>query len=213
MIGKQALRLAAACVLLGAVLLAVRPFQAAPLPRSKPVPYDDAPLRKLMTLLPPPAKPTHTGTDAQWRAAEEKLGSPFPEEYKHLIRAYGYLTINQGELRIRNPFSKGIDEGNLFMWLEGFRQVQHSCKELQLPSLPVWPEKDGLLPIGGANSHDLCYRTRGNPSEWTIVVLSREGELEEHPCGLVEFLTRMAEGRLESMIRVADFLDPPLSIP
>lgn len=82
------------------------------------------------------------------------------------------------------------------------------------PLHPVWPEKDGLLTIGdAANSYLLCYRTRGKPSEWSIAVLSREEELEEHACGLVEFLTRMAEGRLQSMIRVADFLDPPLSIP
>jgi len=208
-------RLLAASVLVGAILLTVRPFEAAPLPRSKPVTFDEAPLLRLARLLPPPAKPVDVGTDAQWRAAEKKLGSPFPEDYKRLTRMYGYLTLNQGELRIRNAFRDGTGAGNLFEWLQVLREREELNKELEFSTLPVWPEKDGLLPIGGTpNSHTLCYRTRGKPADWTIAVLSREDAFEEHPCGLVEFLTRMAKGDLgDSMLLETGFLKPPLTTP
>ena len=160
--------------------------------------FDETALRKLAELLPPPKQLTLPGSAAQWRAAEKELGSAFPEEYKRIVGLYGCFSVNQ-YLRFSTPF--GDRDNGLQSDLELLREGEKHSASLNLAHQRVWPEEGGLLPIASTvNGASLAYRTGGKPDGWTLVVLSREGEVEEHPYGLLEFMTHLADGSLDSKI-------------
>ena len=198
------------------IAVAARRFHAAPAPvfKEKAVAFDDTALRKLARLLPPPEKLTHPGSPAQWRAAEKALGGAFPEEYKRFVGLYGRITVNNAYLRFFIPFGDDEDFG-LQPNLEVVREGEKFSASLKLGYHPVWPEEGGLLPIAStANGDYLAYRTKGKPDEWTVAALSHESAVEEHPYGLVEFMTRLAEGRSASkMLQETGDLKPPLTLP
>lgn len=186
-----------------------------PIPRT-PVTYDDRTLQKLVALMPPPAKPIDTGDAASWAAAEKALGTSLPEDYKRFFGVYGVVGINR-DLVFADPIdydNENIGLGPRLDFERLFQERRKRLEKLRDKVRPVWPEPGGILPIARTDSGDsLCYATRGKPSEWRVVALSREGEFEELGCGLTEFLLRLAEGKAKSAILLRPgVLVPPLSV-
>jgi hypothetical protein len=161
------------------------------------VPFDDAPLRKLMKLVPPPAKTRDTGSPEAWRAAEKTLGSPYPEEYKRFVAEYGRCALN-AYLYFLTPFDEEHETYGIQPMLKWFRYAEGLVADRGEKPNPIWPEKDGLLFIAETEPGDfLAYQTKGPPDQWTITLYQREQKVEPHPHKLVEFLTRLAEGTLD----------------
>jgi hypothetical protein len=63
-------------------------------------------LTDLRRVLPPPAKPTDTGSPAAWRAVEAALGVRYPPDFRDLIATYGSGMID-GVIALLNPI--GVD--------------------------------------------------------------------------------------------------------
>ena len=75
----------------------------------------------------------------------------------------------------------------------------HRVQFPEFYSHPFYPEKDGLLPFGELETHDvLCWRTKGELEDWSIVILSLHGDTsQDFEMGIVEFLVRLFEKRLD----------------
>lgn len=169
----------------------------APAPREKKVvTFDETALLALAKSL-PPKRPPAARAPAEWRAVEKDLGTRLPEEYRRFFGLYGRVTLN-GYLRFLDPFGGDKNLG-LAPTLERVRDGEKYSADLGLASQAVWPAEGGLLPIASTPNGDvLAYRTRGAPDGWTVAVLSRESEVEEHDRGLIEFLARLVGGQLRS---------------
>lgn len=79
--------------------------------------------------------------------------------------------------------------------------------------MTCWPEEGGLLPIAVTIcAETLAYRCTGKPDEWTLVILAKHRDSEELPYGMIEFMTRLANGKLESKeLKAYKEMQPPLS--
>jgi hypothetical protein len=68
----------------------------------------------------------------------------------------------------------------------------------------VFPDLPGLLPwadFSGPVSGQLFWLAdRGDPNSWPVVVWGADGRWEEHPGGVVAFLTALVRGELPTGI-------------
>jgi hypothetical protein len=193
------------CATIVAVALSVPRTEAAPVPKRSADTLAKEAVKALAEVLPPPDKPQYTGTDEEWEAAAKKVKITFPAEYKRFIQTYGFVAVNQF-LIFHTPLAESEYSGLL-------EQIDFYRKHNQ--RIVVWPEEGGVLPIATTVcAHAITYRCKGKPDEWTIAVLDKGGvTVEEHPFGLVEFMSRLATGKLESkLLMYHKEMHPPLKI-
>lgn len=134
-----------------------------------------------------------------------------PEDYKEFIRVYGTGAIDNFAW-VFNPFSV-LETLNLSRQLHVVRDIYTELySEFQEPRLPIFPEKEGLLPFAVTDNGDyLFWKTARSLQHWTIVVgASREPKYEHFACSTSIFLEGILTGRLKSRIFPADF---PSTVP
>jgi SMI1-KNR4 cell-wall len=178
--------------------------EAAPVPKPSADARARDAVKALTDVLPLPDEPVYTGTDDEWAAAAKRMGVVFPAEYKRFIQVYGRVAVSQFMI-FHTPLAESEQSGLL-------EQVEFFVKHSEKGDPPVWPEQGGVLPIASTVCADtIAYRCKGKPDEWTIVVMDKGRTCEEHPFGLVEFMSRLAVGKLESKILMqTKDLRPPL---
>ncbi len=203
--GVRVLLVGLSVVGVGLLLTPLATTEAAPVPKPSPDALAVAAVKSLSDAWPPPEKPRYTGTDEEWEAAAKKMKITFPAEYKRFIQSYGYVVLNQF-LIFHTPL---VESENCGLLEKADFYREHNAK------IVVWPEEGGVLPIATTVcAHAITYRCKGKPDEWTIAVLDKGGiTVEEHPFGLVEFMSRLATGKLESKLLMHHKeMHPPLKI-
>lgn len=149
-------------------------------------------IERLMQVVSPPAKPFEPFT-GPWEPVEAYLGIELPLDYKDFARLYGrgrfmeFLFINLPGDRDR----RGSLEGELDLARE---MINYG---MPVP-YPVWPDVGGLLNVGLTEFNDrLFWLTRGEPSDWSIVVWDRALQrLETFDRSLTDFLAGLATGTI-----------------
>ena len=162
-------------------------------------------IENLIKAVPPPVAPFEA-FKGPWEVIEADLGISLPQDYKDLARLYGngwfmdYVGIdipNTQDPNTRLEWRAEIMRDFYLAMLEDFR------------SFPIWPDPDGLLPLGGTSGGNaLFWLTHGPPADWHIVVWDRGlGRFETFDFDLTDFLSGLATGE----ILPKDFPDELLS--
>jgi hypothetical protein len=152
-------------------------------------------LARLVRVMPPPRKPTATGSAEEWKALETRLGMTFPEDFKQFIARYGAGEIN-GFIRVGNPFHfRNLDE-----YEKGVRGRLETYRGLRADDPKAWPYRawpapGGLFPLGStANGDEILWHTTGKSEGWTVLLWSRGGDgFQDCGCGWTAFLRRLFE--------------------
>lgn len=163
----------------------------------------------LIAILRPPLNPLEVPEVPEWIKIERQVGTELPADYKAFIERYGTGSIADF-IWIDNPWSK-----NKFLCLtERLRSLSGPMLEELLRLFPeelpfrVFPESNGLLPFGGTdNGEILAWETRGNNSDWNVLVMdTREPRYFRHPGNLASFLEQLLTGRIRCPIFRKDVL-------
>lgn len=158
-------------------------------------------LDELTAVLPPPARPRITMTDADWIQTFERIGTRLPGDFIQTYKTYGdgffyskshrmsaNVSLYAGALAA--PFSKHVPER-----LTALRVIKE--KRPKCVPFPLYWEPGGLLPWGRAtNDTDLCWRVRGElVDNWQVVVVrAGKGEHETFEMSAIQFLARVIAG-------------------
>nr|MDT0658665.1 SMI1/KNR4 family protein [Micromonospora sp. DSM 115978] len=166
----------------------------------------------LVRRVPPPTVPVDGQGD--WAAAEATLGLSLPADFKALIGRYG-----RGEfcdlLFVYPPFGECTLVGYGVHMLDDDRRERIDFPE-DYP-YPLYPEPGGLLVWGATSNGDrLCWRTKGAPDDWPVVVWNPRGAAYElHAMGAVAFIEGWLSGRVHCQMipavvtDTAQWFDPP----
>lgn len=166
-------------------------------------------LEALCNVISPPETPYDTGETEAWQEIEEKIGCALPSDYKAYIHRFGTGCIGKF-VWVFNPFTDNANL-NLLHQITVQLDVLHTLEEqfdVACP-YPLYPQPGGLLPWGITDNGDvLFWRTIGNPDQWIIVIHEPRGpEYEEHPGGVVDFLTDLVLGNSDSTIIPFELID------
>ena len=139
------------------------------------------------------------------------MQTPLPSEYTDFIGKYGtgniceFLTVLSPAAA--NPHMNLTARGA--MLLRSLRECRTTVGQDR--SIPVFPERGGLLPWGVTDNGDVCYwRTQSpNPDLWPIVVNDGRGSMwEEFPGTMTEFLHALLSCEFESDILTDEDFPP-----
>lgn len=124
---------------------------------------DDPALARLAELIPPPADVE----PIDWAVVEDDLGTPLPPDFKAFCDRWG-----SGAIYLEGPVDIHPEIGQIRWWLDTLADFM---EDGIVPRAPLFPDDGGLLPFGSTESRwELLWRTGGDPSTWTVVVLSDE---------------------------------------
>lgn len=143
-------------------------------------------IENLVKVLPPPTEPTGV-FDGPWDVVERQLRTRLPQDYKDLIRLYGWGQF-VGHFRLFHP----IEPSGSNSLVPAVLRIQRSLADD--PTVPIYPRPGGLLACGLTyNGEYICWLTRGaTPEEWPIVVWDvrpRSGEeFKTFECDLTDFI-------------------------
>jgi hypothetical protein len=157
-------------------------------------------ISQLISLLLPPSIPSEVHETPNWDEVEARLNIALPTDYKEFIGAFGIGEI-AGEIWMLNPFSERF---NLYHYkdliLGELGKVKAEFPEEY--SFPLFPEEKGLLPCAVTNNGDVIFwKTRGNPDDWTILLLEvRSTEYETYDMPLTDFLAQLLKSEIKSEI-------------
>jgi hypothetical protein len=169
-----------------------------------------AQFKKLLSILPPPESPLES--TGEWKDVAKEIGTPFPEDYKKFIAAYGTGSICN-EFQIMNPFSKNKH----FKLARAIEEIAESYGNLheRHPSeypYPPWPNLGGILRWGTTgNGDDIFWLTSEMPDKWSVVVHHHTSArmITFRGLGMVDFLVNLLEGTLKDNPFHPDMLKPP----
>jgi hypothetical protein len=146
-------------------------------------------------------------TEAQWRAAEEAVGTRFPDHYKALLKAYGTGVVDDFVWLL----SPATTNANLNLVTQAERQAAtlRTIKE-QRPQevpFPLFPEPGALLPWAVTDNGDvLFWLTQGPKEQWPTVVAEARGPRWERIKGSTsEILAALLLGELRCALFPNDF--------
>jgi hypothetical protein len=134
-------------------------------------------IENLTKVIPPPIAPTYRFR-GEWESIEARIGLPLPQDYKDLVRLYGsgqfmnfYTVYVPTAPNKPGPFEHAIQAArHAFIY-----DMQGSLLLDDDPPLPIWPRKGGMLACGETGWGDLLFwLTRGDVSEWPVVIWDRE---------------------------------------
>lgn len=121
-------------------------------------------LAEMISILPPPANPTHASGD--WARVEKDLGIELPSDYKAIVRTYGYGSYCDS-LSLLNPFTDNKVTKTIAAIIQQWQQISDLCAV----EYPFYPDRGGLLPCAvNVNGNYVSWKTDGSPEEWEIVV-------------------------------------------
>lgn len=144
----------------------------------------------------------------KWKRVERELGTTLPKEYKRLVNRYSTLIINEF-LCILNPFdyyyNNLIDRGDII--LDAY--LVSKSNDPEAFNLPVFPEKNGILPFGyTVNGDELYWRTNKDIRLWSIIVYeTRSDEYSEYHMDILEFIYKLCTKQFECPAFPEDLFD------
>ena len=160
---------------------------------------------ELINLAPPPEWRIDAGSPGAWDDVERALGTALPDDYKLITNVYGSGNFND-LFYLYNPFDSGAESGHLVN--QAFRRdcfglsVLNYYDEIkaidsELCPFPTFPERGGLLPLGGdSNGGHAFWLTEGMPEAWPLILFPDWTEIERHDMPLVDFLVLWLSGAL-----------------
>ena len=169
-------------------------------------------LTELIHSIPPPTKPTETGSPKAWEKCEARLGLSLPPDYKALIDSYGTGSFG-GMITLYNPFATN-PEFNLLYALDTLHQAERQTRIgvdhvwTVVNPFELYPALAGLLPWGYAESfrHMFFWRVSGPPQSWeTIFYLLGSGEYEVWKIPMTELLYRLPSGSIETVLLPSNY--------
>ncbi|MDD5035615.1 MAG: SMI1/KNR4 family protein [Methylococcaceae bacterium] len=146
-------------------------------------------ISNIRTILRPPVSPVDPPDSLIWNNLEIN-GLILPLDYKEFLELYGSGHIDNF-IFLFNPRSRNQNL-NLSLQIELQLQALRDLKKLFDIDIPysLFPTKGGILPFGATDNGDILFWiTRGEPNDWTIVVMdSRAPEWSEHNTNMLDFL-------------------------
>ncbi len=151
-------------------------------------------IENLIKAVPPPAAPSESFR-GPWEPVEAEIGRELPPDYKDFVRLYGggYFFGGTVMICVAGAATPGAR-------LE--RHVPLVCSTFtpfddRMP-YRLWPEADGLIPLGGTNGGDqIFWLTEDDPAAWKVVVWGRGlGSFEVFDCDVTDFLAGLASGEI-----------------
>ncbi len=163
-------------------------------------------IEDLISVMPAPDVPIEAH-GAPWASVESAIGTALPDDYKSFIERYGSGRINCF-LWIFNPFSQRpyVNLGSqISLKLDALKTLARDFGE-KCP-YPLFPEDDGLLPLGITDNGDVIHwLRRGEPNDWKIVVNEARGpRYEEFDGDVTSFLRRMLTREIECSLLPSNF--------
>jgi hypothetical protein len=152
-------------------------------------------IERLMAVVPPPAAPSQAFR-GPWEPVEAEIGRELPPDYKDFVRLYGGGDFFRGTVMIyvAGAASPGARlEAQVPLVCDTFTALGDDRISYRL-----WPEADGLIPLGGTNGGDyIFWLPEGEPAAWNVVVWGRGlGSFEVFDCDVTDFLAGLASGEI-----------------
>jgi len=146
-------------------------------------------IHELLAVVPPPVDPIDTGSQAQWEALLEELGTALPDDLRDIGHHYGSGAFAQGEIQVFNLFQKEYRE-IIASQCQILRETKDGLEPEEIP-YAIFPESPGLFPCGRDNNgNKLTWLTSNNPGDWTIVVIDEGDGCEHWKYSLTTFLAK-----------------------
>ena len=155
-----------------------------------------ASLKKLLKLVPPPAKRVEASGD--WPGVERGIGTKLPTDYRQFIEAYGSGQFGKFYW-VYNPFTSA-DRTNLLVRVKELcarYQKDHEENRRRFP-YAAHPVKPGLLPWGhDDNGNFYFWFTEGEPDKWVVLSDESRGRgFARHEVNMSGYLLGVMEGRI-----------------
>lgn len=128
------------------------------------------------------------GRSVDWAVLEGSLGTALPSDFRSLAEAYPILLVGDFlSVSVPRP-------GAEVYWASGARddEILQDWYEMEdMQDYVPFPQPGGLISWGESNCGDVFYwRTSpSDPDVWPVVVRTDNGDWNEFPVGVVEFLT------------------------
>ncbi|MEQ4618504.1 MAG: SMI1/KNR4 family protein [Corticimicrobacter sp.] len=163
----------------------------------------------LTALMPPPRHPSESGNSETWPSIDGDLS--FPDDYVAFIRSYGTGRIADF-IAIFNPFTANED-------INFFKQKTLILGDLESLNqedpdyfkYPLYPEENGLLPIGLTDNGDYLFWTVSNTRDsntWgTAIIAARSPDVEYFDQNLTTLLFGILAGTLKPQSLPGSFPD------
>ncbi len=165
---------------------------------------------ELATVIPPPANPNVTMSDADWLEVFSHIGTRLPQDFVQFFKTYGegYFSSISHSRTANVSIYAGHYAGAMSQHSLSFRKaVPSRLTELRLRKerrpksvpLPLYWEPGGLLPWGRTtNDTDLCWRVQGDlVDNWTVVALrTTQHRFECFDVSMTVFLKGVIEGSI-----------------
>jgi hypothetical protein len=223
---KFSLGVAALFLLVIGVIIVSRPQKPSPLPVSPESVVGNQKVRELQRRVPPPQIALHTGEVVTWERVESNLGIRLPSDYKEIIDLYGegfftaqpVSSTRHNAVYLFSPFAaldgssnlgKNLkrDKESIDLWLNKFPEDDGKIAR-------VWPEVNGVLPIGTAdNGTTIAYQIRGaDPDKWTLVSLVEwDTAVDEIRMGLADFFVNLLDRKIQTRAFPVDYFEGTVS--
>jgi SMI1/KNR4 family protein SUKH-1 len=141
----------------------------------------------LISVCPPPENPDESGSLADLRKIETKMGVALPTDYRQFAVRYGSGFFVGTYLKIWNPFVIDIVRETATGGLP------YAFDRGDLP-WPPYPARPGGLEIGhNENGHQIVFLADGDPDAWPIIVIPHgagKNEFERWDLPLGTFLAK-----------------------
>jgi hypothetical protein len=170
-------------------------------------------IEDLKAVIQPPATPTTLlSTNSAWDEVFDQLGTRLPLDFVHFQKVFGegYFYSRTHKRSASLFVYGGIRRFNLRQSVPERLSALRAAKERRPESVPhpLYWEPNGLLPWGRtSNETDLCWSVRGDlPEHWRVVVLRvAAAASESYDVGMVEFLTGLISGKIQSALMPQGF--------
>ena len=162
-------------------------------------------IERLINVLTPPSSPLEIPSEDEWRKFQLE-STKLPGDYIEFIRKFGTGCIDDF-IWIFNPSSKNEDlnlQNQIVKQLDALRGLGFGGEPIPFS---LFPDRGGLLPFGVTDNGDvLFWKTKGDPSAWSIVIgESRSSNYEEYNLGISDFLAAILAAEIASAIFPTDF--------
>ena len=156
-------------------------------------------IKQLMSVVPPPARPRHTGRPARkWQDIQEAFGTTLPSDLRDFGLHYGSGRFIGGYLSVYNPFDPYY-----------VKEIRFECGTLRMikdsthSDVPydIFPDKPGLFPWGtDENGQRMCWLTEGPPDKWPTILMTHIGRLERWDISMTSYLAKQLCNKITSIL-------------
>ncbi len=166
-------------------------------------------IKKLISLVTPPAHPFEIGNFKKWRKIQDQLGLKLPKDLYDFAMHYGTGQF-YGDFIVFNPFSKSY----LIQLEDHKKQIQDSRPRGLDEFLANWcanmgydpGEEPDLFPWGrDANGNLYWWLMEGQPKSWPIITRTEEYEFAEWNMPMLTFVVKIFTNEIVGYIDPGPF--------